>query len=264
MTSSSSDGQPEPLPSVADHYRRLLARHYTWIFGEDFERKVDEQRDILIQAGFRSPGPAVDLGCGSGFQTLALADLGASRVFAIDSSEDLLRELASRAEERPVTLLHGDLRNFRELVEQPISTIVCMGDTLTHLSNKDEVTHLFSDVAAALHPEGLFILSWRDTSDLAANVQFIPVRSSEERIFLCCLENRPDQVLVHDLVYEREPAGWAFQNSSYPKLKLAAAWVKTTMKACGIAPRYERVLGGMTILAARHLAASEDVDGFPG
>jgi len=37
-----------------------------------------------------------------------------------------------------------------------------MGDTLTHLSSPDAVRRLFSAVAAALAPGGLFILTWRD------------------------------------------------------------------------------------------------------
>lgn len=252
-TSSSNLGHRATNTAAADHYRRLLARHYSWTFGGDFDAKIEEQKLILVEAGLTPAGVAIDLGCGSGFQSIALAELGALHVFAIDLSQELLGELESRAADLPVTPLHGDLTQFRQLVAQPANNIVCMGDTLTHLASKDEVASLFADAGAALADRGLFILSWRDMCDLKEAVQFIPVRSSEERIFLCCLENRPDKILVHDLVYERQPGGWSFQQGAYPKLKISREWVKATLQSCGLTPEHERLVRGMTILAARRI-----------
>src|SRR5262249_25621880 len=63
--------------SVHEHYEHLLADYYTRMFG-DFDSKVAEQQALLEQLGIgrRRGGRAVDLGCGSGFQSLALARLG--------------------------------------------------------------------------------------------------------------------------------------------------------------------------------------------
>lgn len=60
------------------HYNDLLAAHYSWMIGMTFAEKVAEQRKLLESLGFAS-GPkrcALDLGCGPGFQTLALSDIG--------------------------------------------------------------------------------------------------------------------------------------------------------------------------------------------
>src|SRR5260370_28337343 len=68
------------------------------MFG-DFEAKVAEQQALLERLGTRARqggSVAVDLGCGSGFQSIALARLG-FRVLAIDFNRRLLDELNGRA-----------------------------------------------------------------------------------------------------------------------------------------------------------------------
>ena len=35
------------MTDVADHYENLLAEHYTWMFGADFDSLVVEQRALL-------------------------------------------------------------------------------------------------------------------------------------------------------------------------------------------------------------------------
>ena len=84
------------MATVREHYDGVLAEHYTRMLG-DFEAKVTEQRALLERLGVSarpSGGLAVDLGCGSGVQSVALARLG-FRVLAIDFSQRLLAELGT-------------------------------------------------------------------------------------------------------------------------------------------------------------------------
>jgi hypothetical protein len=58
-----------------DHYDRLLAEHCTWMPGGDVHEVADQQVALLAELGLAANeghGAAVDLGCGSGAQTLAL------------------------------------------------------------------------------------------------------------------------------------------------------------------------------------------------
>src|SRR6266850_4079001 len=98
------------MATVRDHYDAVLSEHYSRMFG-DFEAKVAEQRALLERLGVTarpSAGVAVDLGCGSGFQSVALARLG-FRVLAIDFSQRLLAELAGRARGLAVEAIDGDI-----------------------------------------------------------------------------------------------------------------------------------------------------------
>lgn len=237
-----------------NHYERLLARHYSWMFGVSFEDKLAEQAAILAEAGIHEPGVAIDLGCGSGFQAVALAEIGAKHVYAIDTSSALLSELSGHIGDRPISTHEADMMTFDEIVGGPVDTIVCMGDTLTHLSSKMDVENLLGTIASALTEGGRAILSWRDLSSPAEGLdRFIPVRSTDDRIMVCFLEDAIETVIVHDLVHERGPDGWKLQKSAYPKLKLSPGWMTEALKDVGMACHYERTFRGMTVLAASHL-----------
>jgi hypothetical protein len=65
------------MSDVTRHYDTLLAQHYSWMTGVPFDIKVAEQRTLLEVLGMAGrSGVALDLGCGPGYQSAALAQLG--------------------------------------------------------------------------------------------------------------------------------------------------------------------------------------------
>jgi SAM-dependent methyltransferase len=251
------------MPTPQDHYRNLLAHHYSWMFGLSFDEKVAEQRAILEPILKEAPrGLAIDLGSGPGFQSLALAQLGFSPVLAIDTSAELLSELeaALRAHDHPKVETHNaDMLSLADYARPAsASVIVCMGDTLTHLPSPDDVRRLFSAIAATLAPGGLLILTWRDlTADLTGADRFIPVHADDNRIMTCFLEStNPAVVQVHDLVYTRDASHktWVLEKSSYPKLRLSPTWVAQALAATGLEPLSPGDAGRLSLIAAKHTA----------
>ena len=231
------------MSTVNEHYERLLSQHYTWMFGASFEERVNEQKSFLS----RTLGPlndrpeaslAVDLGCGPGFQTIALAQLGFSPVIAIDTSSELLDELRSHVDGLPVRIEKADLRDLTAIVQAGQATvIVCMGDTLTHLPDKSDVSALFRGVFERLRRGGKFVITYRDlTTELHGTDRFIPVRSDDNKIMTCFLEfENAESVVVHDLVYTRQDEGWSLNKSSYRKLRLGIDWMRQELSKAGFA-----------------------------
>jgi SAM-dependent methyltransferase len=246
------------MVSVSEHYERLLSKHYTWMLGTSFEEKVREQslflsRTLGTRKNTPEPGLAVDLGCGPGFQTIALAQLGFSPVIAVDTSSELLDELRSHVGNLPVQIEKADLRDLPAIVPAGQATvIVCMGDTLTHLPGKGEVTALFRRAFDALRPGGMFIITYRDlTTELYGTDRFIPVRSDEDKIMTCFLEfENAESVMVHDLVYIREGAGWSMNKSSYRKMRLGIDWMREELGKAGLTVISQDLCGRLVGLAA--------------
>ena len=121
---------------------------------------------------------AIDLGCGHGVHTVVLAKLG-FQVVAIDNSSQLLSELAANSQQLPVEIINDDLSRFpNHVAGKTAALIVCMGDTLTHLSDISCVDKLLQDVALHLTPDGIFAVSFRDYAkhEIFGADRFIPVR----------------------------------------------------------------------------------------
>lgn len=226
---------------VAEHYENLLAEHYTWMLGAEFAELVAQQRDILdaLHAGHANgSGVALDLGCGSGIHSIALAQLGHETVLGVDFSSTLLAELAMHGARYPaVHTVHADFTEGLESIVSPatVETAVCMGDTITHLPDIESVRGVFAATFQALAPGGRFVLSFRDlTVPLHGLDRFLPVHADADRIMTCFLENDGDSVRVHDLVHRRTiEGGWELRKSSYRKIRLSPAWVTTQLREQG-------------------------------
>ena len=246
------------MSTASEHYERLLSKHYTWMFGTSFDERVKEQKSFLwrtLEPLTNKPDRtlAVDLGCGPGFQTIALAQLGFSPVIAIDTSAELLDELRSHVTNLPIQIEHSDLRDLPAIVPAGQATvIVCMGDTLTHLPAKGDVSTLFRAVLDALHPGGMFVITYRDlTMELHGTDRFIPVRSDENTIMTCFLEfENAESVVVHDLVYTRHGAAWSLNKSSYRKLRLGIDWLSKELGDAGFTVVSQDASGRLLAVAA--------------
>ena len=245
--------------SVEDHYANLLAEHYDWMFGVPVETKVTEQRRLLeeiVGAGEASTladALAIDLGCGSGFQSLALAQLG-YEVISVDTSERLLETLKERSGPRRIRTVCGnilDVENFAGPASAEL--VVCMGDTITHLPGRDSVAALVRSVSRILKPGGRFVVTYRDlaASEPEGLDRFIPVHGDDRRVMTCFLEYvSADAVIVNDLIHVRDAAGkWILKKSSYEKLRLPADWLCHELLAAGLSAAI-RATRPMTIICA--------------
>jgi 2-polyprenyl-3-methyl-5-hydroxy-6-metoxy-1,4-benzoquinol methylase len=233
------------------HYETHLGPVYSWMLGDldaAFARGAAEINDLALPAG---RGVAVDLGAGLGVHSLALAKRGFD-VVAFDNCEMLLDELRARGGSASIVIHNTDLLQFRRFLPDPAQVIVCMGDTLTHLPTLSAVDSLLSAVAAALPRGGVFAATFRDyaTVELQGEQRFILVRADDTRILTCFLEYQHHQVMVHDLLHEKEQGRWHQAISSYPKLRLAPAWVMVKLSALGFSAKRDATQSGMVRIVA--------------
>jgi SAM-dependent methyltransferase len=245
---------PSPLSAI-EHYHIFLADHYTWMSGP-YADKVAHQRDLLMRSGIAptTTREAVDLGCGPGAQSVALAQLGFS-VTAIDANAQLLEELRSHAGNLPIRTVLHDLCALATCSALPAQAdaAVCLGDIIPHLPSPECVTTLFEQVSELLGPHGKFILGFRDLSVERHGLErFIPIRGDNDRIMTCFLEYEQETVIVHDLIYVRQGDGWDLRKSSYRKLRLSLLWVCTQLEAQGFTVQSrEQTAGVWTVVASK-------------
>jgi SAM-dependent methyltransferase len=242
------------MSSVADHYRSHLAPVYTWMSG-GFDAAIARAETEIgaILPDLSKGSYAVDLGCGFGMHSILLARRGCS-VLALDSSSYLLERLQAHAGTLPIAAVEDDLLAFQRYLNRPADVILCMGDTLTHLPDRDAASQLFTLAAASLCPGGTFIATFRDyTQAMVGNGRFIPVKSDADRILTCFLEYAADHVDVHDILHERDGDAWRLRVSTYRKLRLDPQWISASLRDRGFSVRTEPGLAGMIrIIAAKN------------
>ena len=130
--------------------------------------------------------------------------------------------------------------------------MVCMGDTLTHLESRSDISKLFRDAFDSLAPGGRLVLTFRDfSSELTGLDRFLPVRADQDRIMLCVLDYGFETVNVNDLIYIREGDGWILHKSSYRKLRLAPGWIAEELTDRGFIVDRNRQIGRMHAISAR-------------
>jgi SAM-dependent methyltransferase len=241
------------VASVEQHYDEVLADVYSWMYG-GFDSALARYTDFFTTRGLTPHGSAraVDLGAGCGFQSIPLARLGFS-VTAVDLDRKLLAELDCHAGSAAIVAVRDDLSHFDRHVSAPVELVVCMVDTLVHLDSKRTVVELFAKVRAALEPGGKFVITYRDLSREAAELdRFIFVRSDDTTIFTCFLEYEPETVKVHDLVHRKQAGQWKLYKSFYRKLRLAQSWVHSELERAGFSTVEAGVDRGLiTIVAGR-------------
>ncbi|MBZ0203875.1 MAG: class I SAM-dependent methyltransferase [Ignavibacteria bacterium] len=216
------------MNKVKHHYDSHLGYIYPWMTG-DFEDNVKTFEEYFASKQITPRGNkiALDLGSGHGIQSIALSNLGFN-VTSIDFSNQLLDALKQNSKGK-VKVIEGDIMDFDMTGNLKPELIVCMGDTLTHLTDRSDLRNLLKHCHDILQPGGKMVLSFRDlTKELEGAVRFIPVQSSEDRILTCFLEYHEDRAEVYDILHEKIDGKWEMKVSSYPKLRI------TSDEVCGL------------------------------
>lgn len=242
-----------PSDPVRQHYDTMLAPIYTWMVGDPEAAQSRAREEVASIGPVRQDAVAVDLGAGLGFHAHALTEAGHRTVWMVDANAELLTAARARTAGDAVQAVVADLCAFTDHVDpRLVDTIVCMGDTLTHLPDRDAVAGLLAAVAGSLRAGGVFLTTFRDyTNELTGPDRFVPVRSDDQRILTAFLEYEADVVTVHDMLQERHDGGWSLHVHAYPKTRIDPAWVTTLLAAHGLAIDVGATADGMTRISAR-------------
>lgn len=220
---------------VKEHYKNHLGNFYSWMVG-DFENQQKVQQDFFSENAIisKSNAIAVDLGAGHGLQSVSLAKLG-FQVKAIDFNPQLLEQLHQNAVGYPIEIIEGDLVQFTQYIDNA-DVIVCMGDTISHLSSFEALQQLFAQAYAILPTGGKLVISYRDYSIALEDTQrILPVRADESQIHTCLLEYFEHTVRVTDILHQNINGAWQQNASSYNKLRISPQKVVQMLQAEGFA-----------------------------
>ena len=218
--------------SFEDHYEKVLNKYYTKIFGG---RKLNYEKAYELFDYFRlKPNGqlfAFDLGAGSGFYSIPLAEIGYS-VVAIDLNNELLNEIRNEHVEN-LEIINDDILNFHKYSNHGINLITCMTDVISHLNSYTEIEILFKYISEKLTDDGKFVFSYRDqTKEKKDTKRIIPFYADDNLILTTFVDVFPEKLKVFDLVYEKIEGNWITKTSVYWRLRMFSEKIITILEKC--------------------------------
>lgn len=135
----------------------VLGRFYDLLMQDvDYQARADYLLDVMRRNGVR-PGTVLDLACGTGNMSAALARRGCE-VVGVDASEQMLAQAAEKAAAFPRGQMLFLMQEMGELdLYGTVEAAVCTLDGVNHLLVEDDVQQAFSQVSLFLQPGGLFV-----------------------------------------------------------------------------------------------------------
>jgi glycine/sarcosine N-methyltransferase len=140
-------------------FYQSIAPWYDRIFPVDPAAVSFAARRIgLPPAGSAAPS-VLDAGCGTGGLAHGLAGLG-FRVTGIDSDAEMVRLATEKCRALPITRFEVmDLRDAgSRFYGASFSAVVCFGNTLVHLTSREEISGFIRKVRGMLKKGGLFLV----------------------------------------------------------------------------------------------------------
>jgi len=134
-----------------------LADQWDLLFPLDTERLSFLSELIL---GVTPGARVIEVGCGSGATAVGLADLG-FRVSASDLDPDMIRVARQKLVEGRKNVDFTEADMITALENSPSASaqvVLCLGNTLPHLTGKGEVERFFTAAGKALTPGGIFVI----------------------------------------------------------------------------------------------------------
>ena len=144
----------------------------------------------------------LDLACGTGHHAIFFTELGLL-VDAMDLSDSMLKMAKENASMAGLSIgfKKGDFRTFTQYYPGTYDAIICLGNSLPYLKEKNEIQKLICDIANHLNNSGLCILEFRNYDYLMAQKpRFFPLSLKENSGFIYVLDYL-DNEIVFNLLY---------------------------------------------------------------
>ena len=143
--------------SIEEFYD-LLAPSYDAMTGFDKRFAVEGPHFQALVTRYKIR-KALDAGCGSGFHSILLAQLGLE-VTSVDVSSAMLHlaEEHAHMHNAQLEIIQASFTNLAERVKGPFGAVFVMGNSLAHLLTKQELTTALQNFAAVLGPGGILFL----------------------------------------------------------------------------------------------------------
>lgn len=120
----------------------------------NYKQRCDYIEEIFRRHSKVTPHLVADLACGTGNVCLELDSRGYDMI-GIDISPDMLDVAVKKSEGKDILYLNQDICDFE--LYGTVDAMLCLLDSVNHLTDDGDIDSLFSLVNNYLNPDGLFV-----------------------------------------------------------------------------------------------------------
>lgn len=134
----------------------------------NFYKQLSEYYDVIFPLNEQSinfimehskKGALLDVGAGTGNHAIAFAELG-HNVTATDLDKDMLEKISEKArgQNLDIEVMLLPMEQLNDLSGRAFTTIICLGNSLVHLKNENEVIKTLENMYDLLEDKGTLVL----------------------------------------------------------------------------------------------------------
>jgi SAM-dependent methyltransferase len=146
-------------------YEESFGKDYLSIYAHRDDREAEDAvKDIIKLTGAKEDWPLLDLCCGTGRHLRAFQRAGYKKLYGIDLSIDLLKQVSCEN----ITYIQGDMRHipFRKYFHLVLSLFTSFGYFFSDSQN----LKVLEEVKFCLFPGGTFLLDYMNRSYIEKNL----------------------------------------------------------------------------------------------
>lgn len=162
---------------MMEWYERSFGRDYLFVYKHrDFQGAMQEVHQMMEWLELPASASVLDLCCGMGRHSLALAEAG-YQVTGVDLSEVLLEEAIEHDTNRTITFLEGDMRKLP--VDGPFDAVINLFTSFGYFQNDEDNGQVLREVHRVLRPGGRFMIDFINPDYVAQHLVPMSERRDE-------------------------------------------------------------------------------------
>lgn len=218
---------------------QAFARYYDRFTGNvEYSKRAAYFHRLFAFYGCR-PHTLLDLACGTGSLTFALAEKG-YQLIATDASLEMLTVAEGKKQNYPqlASRVQFVQQSMEEVaLPQPVDAVLSTLDSINHLPDQQALQQVFTGVSQAVKPEGLFIFDvntpFKHQEVLGDNTFIL----EDEQVFLCWqnqYHEEHDRVEIWlDFFEEQSDGSYLREQEVFSERIFTYTQLKDALEACG-------------------------------
>jgi glycine/sarcosine N-methyltransferase len=227
MTKTNSD-------KVITEFYDLLSSEYDEMTG--FPDRFNKERSFFTSLIQRDNIQTVlDAGCGTGFHSLLLAQLGVD-VTGVDISAEMLRELKShaRAMNQKIKTKNCKFSDIRKELDTTFDAVICMGNSLAHLLSIGELQRSVRNFFEILNPGGILVVQILNYERILKQKQrIVNIKESGDKMFVRFYDFLPRNIIFNILTIDKRVSMHTHRLQSVELCPIREREIRTILRSVG-------------------------------